>query len=197
MYAINKNTTSKIEVLKSIFICDLFYVTSELDIKEYLSTIKKKYYDARHHVYAYILGDSAEVMKCSDDGEPSKTAGAPILSILQKKKITNVLAIVTRYFGGTLLGTGGLIRAYSNAVLEALQTIELNPIIFTQKIIVICSYKDYQSISSLGYPILNSKFTTDVYLELEIPKEKSLEIVEQISKLTNAKATIHFHEEAS
>ena len=105
---------------KSKFICHLFTVTSADEVTEIIKAEKKKYYDAKHHCYAYVMGDDGSDIKCSDDGEPSGTAGRPMLDILQKEGLTDILCVVTRYFGGTLLGTGGLVRAYSAALKEAI-----------------------------------------------------------------------------
>ncbi|MBR5896146.1 MAG: YigZ family protein [Lachnospiraceae bacterium] len=105
---------------KSKFICHLFNVTSADEVTEIIKAEKKKYYDAKHHCYAYILGDDGADIKCSDDGEPSGTAGRPMLEILQKEGLTDILCVVTRYFGGTLLGTGGLVRAYSAALKDSI-----------------------------------------------------------------------------
>ena len=105
---------------KSKFICHLFTVTSADEVTEIVKAEKKKYYDAKHHCYAYVMGDDGSDIKCSDDGEPSGTAGRPMLDILQKEGLTDILCVVTRYFGGTLLGTGGLVRAYSAALKDAI-----------------------------------------------------------------------------
>lgn len=105
---------------KSKFICHLFTVTSADEVTEIIKAEKKKYYDAKHHCYAYVMGDDGSDIKCSDDGEPSGTAGRPMLDILQKEGLTDILCVVTRYFGGTLLGTGGLVRAYSTALKDAI-----------------------------------------------------------------------------
>ena len=106
---------------KSKFICHLYSVGNVDEITEILKNEKKKYYDARHHCYAYILGDDASEIKCSDDGEPSGTAGRPMLDVLQKEGVTDILCVVIRYFGGTLLGTGGLVRAYQSALKDAIE----------------------------------------------------------------------------
>ena len=105
---------------KSKFICHLFTVTSADEVTEIIKAEKKKYYDAKHHCYAYVMGDDGSDIKCSDDGEPSGTAGRPMLDILQKEGLTDILCVCTRYFGGTLLGTGGLVRAYSAALKDAI-----------------------------------------------------------------------------
>ena len=114
-----------IVIQKSEFITRLFRVNSIEEVEEKLAYVRKKHYDARHNCYAYILGDNQEIQKASDDGEPSKTAGAPMLDVLKKNNMTNILAIVTRYFGGILLGAGGLVRAYSSSVSECLKLAKL------------------------------------------------------------------------
>lgn len=105
---------------KSKFICHLFKVSDPDEAQELLKDEKKRYFDAKHHCYAYILGENGENVKCSDDGEPSGTAGRPMLDILKREGVTDVLCVVTRYFGGVLLGTGGLVRAYSEALKDAI-----------------------------------------------------------------------------
>ena len=119
---IKENVQTEIIVKKSKFICNLIKVENQVEAENIIKQIKKKYYDARHNCVAYrIIEDETIVEKASDDGEPSGTAGGPMLNILQKNNICNVIAIVTRYFGGILLGTGGLVRAYSDAILEAIE----------------------------------------------------------------------------
>ena len=100
---------------KSRFIGEIHKVSSETEAQEIVAAVRKKYYDARHHCYAYIIGSEGEQRKFSDDGEPGGTAGMPMLTILEGKNLTDCVAVVTRYFGGILLGTGGLTRAYSTA----------------------------------------------------------------------------------
>ena len=121
-----QNATSEIEEKKSIFIANIFYVENIEEVERQMKGIKKKYFDARHHCYAYRIIEQAGIKeKQSDDGEPSGTAGAPILNILQKNELINVVVIGTRYFGGTLLGTGGLVRAYSDATLKGLSAAKI------------------------------------------------------------------------
>ena len=105
---------------KSKFICHLFNVKTADEVTEIIKAEKKKYYDAKHHCFAYVMGEDGADIKCSDDGEPSGTAGRPMLDILQKEGLTDILCVCTRYFGGTLLGTGGLVRAYSAALKDAI-----------------------------------------------------------------------------
>lgn len=119
---IKENVSSEIVEKKSKFIANLFYVESVKEAEEIIKQTNKKYFDARHNCIAYrIVEDEQIVEKSSDNGEPSGTAGAPMLNILQKNNLANVLVIVTRYFGGILLGTGGLVRAYSNSLLQAIE----------------------------------------------------------------------------
>jgi len=105
---------------KSRFIANIAAVASEEDAIEFIEKIKKKYYDARHNCYAYIIGDKGDKKKCSDDGEPQRSAGMPMMEVLENQGYFDIVAVVTRYFGGTLLGVGGLIRAYQGAVIEGL-----------------------------------------------------------------------------
>lgn len=119
---IKENTSAQIIEKKSKFIANLFYIQSEEEAERIISEIRKKYYDARHHCYAYSITTKEEnINRMSDDGEPSGTAGSPMLNILQKKNLSNVLIVVTRYFGGILLGTGGLVKAYTEACMQAIQ----------------------------------------------------------------------------
>ena len=103
---------------KSRFLADVESVGSEEDVAVFLEKIRKKYWDARHHCSAYVLGERNEISRCSDDGEPSGTAGRPILDVLTSSGVRNACVVVTRYFGGVLLGTGGLVRAYGRAARE-------------------------------------------------------------------------------
>lgn len=108
---------------KSRFIAEIRPVESEEEATAFIAEVKKKYWDARHHCSAFTIGENNEVARCSDDGEPAQTAGRPMLDVLLGRELHNVCAVVTRYFGGTLLGTGGLVRAYGGAVQEGLKTV--------------------------------------------------------------------------
>ena len=122
---IRENIQNEIVVKKSKFICNLIKVETQEEAENVIKQIRKKYYDARHNCVAYrVIEDEKVIEKASDDGEPSGTAGGPMLNILQKNNLCNVVAVVTRYFGGILLGTGGLVRAYSDAILNSIQISE-------------------------------------------------------------------------
>ena len=112
--------TGEIVEKKSRFIAEVFPVVSEDEISAHIEKIKKEYWDARHHCWAYVIGQNPGTERMSDDGEPAGTAGKPILEVIRGRGLTDVLIVVTRYFGGTLLGTGGLVRAYTQAALEGL-----------------------------------------------------------------------------
>lgn len=123
--SIKENVQTEIVVKKSKFICNLIKVNTQEEAENIIKQLKKKYYDARHNCIAYrIISDDMIIEKSSDDGEPSGTAGGPMLNILQKNNLCNILVVVTRYFGGILLGTGGLVRAYSDATLNAIDIVE-------------------------------------------------------------------------
>lgn len=119
---IEENVSTEIVEKKSKFIANLFYVETVEELENIIRETRKKYFDARHNCIAYRVLENGQIIeKASDDGEPSGTAGAPMLNILQKNEFANVLIIVTRYFGGILLGTGGLVRAYSDSLLKAIE----------------------------------------------------------------------------
>lgn len=123
--SIKENVQTEIVVKKSKFICNLIKIENQEEAENIIKQTKKKYFDARHNCLAYrVVKDNNIIEKASDDGEPSGTAGGPMLNILQKNNLCNILVIVTRYFGGILLGTGGLVRAYSDATLEAINIAE-------------------------------------------------------------------------
>ena len=120
MFTIVKDFRQEIVIEKSRFICTLKKVHSEAEAQEFIKTIKKEFWDATHNCSAYIVDEMAQ--RSSDDGEPSGTAGLPMLEVLRKNKLTNTAAVVTRYFGGIKLGAGGLVRAYTNSVAEAVKS---------------------------------------------------------------------------
>jgi len=120
MKIILESKEAEIVEKKSRFIANIAVVGSEEEALEFIDKIKKKYYDARHNCYAYIIGEDGNKKKCSDDGEPQRSAGMPMMEVLENQGYFDIVAVVTRYFGGTLLGVGGLIRAYQGAVIEGL-----------------------------------------------------------------------------
>ena len=139
-----------------------------------LKYYKKKYHDARHNCYAYIINENTVLKKASDDGEPSGTAGSPILNVLEHHDLINVIAIVTRYFGGVLLGTGGLVRAYSSSVIETIKKAIIIELVEGYEFEVIIDYqeldlfKHYCNINFFN--IINAEYEEKIKLIVEIPK---------------------------
>lgn len=162
MKFIQGNYENTIVIQKSKFIAEAYRVDSVEEIEAILTSIRKKYYDATHHCFAYRLKDN--IQKMSDDGEPAKTAGAPILDVILKQDITNILIVVTRYFGGILLGAGGLVRAYSGAASAVLEQTNFYKLEEQNKFQITCSYSSYQTIlKTMKYiQIEKTSFLTEV-----------------------------------
>lgn len=173
MKKIKDSLENTIIINKSEFITHIYRVDNIDEINLILDNTRKKYYDATHNCYAYILGDNQDIQKQSDDGEPSKTAGFPMLDVLKKNELTNILAITTRYFGGILLGAGGLVRAYSSSVSEALK----NAVYYVDKkctkFQITVSYSDYQKILNIkDINIIEQSFLADINVIASIDIEK-------------------------
>ena len=193
-YCFKTPVTNSITIKRSEFITNLIPVTSEQEIEEHLKNLRKKYYDATHNCYAYILGTNNEIKyKASDDGEPSRTAGVPILDSLQKNNLTNCLCVVTRYFGGIKLGAGGLVRAYSESASSAISLItDLEEIIEKTKITITLSYDLTNTVLKQmnSYTLIDKNFLNDVVLTYELPKEKKDEVIANLINSTNGKISI-------
>ena len=193
-YCFKTPVTNSIIIKRSEFITNLIPVTSEQEIEELLKNLRKKYYDATHNCYAYILGTNNEIKyKASDDGEPSRTAGVPILDSLQKNNLTNCLCVVTRYFGGIKLGAGGLVRAYSESASSAISLItDLEEIIEKTKITITLSYDLTNTVLKQmnSYTLIDKNFLNDVVLTYELPKEKKDEVIANLINSTNGKISI-------
>lgn len=181
---IKETYENTIVIQKSEFITRIFRCDSIEEVEEKLSWVRKKHYDAKHNCYAYILGDNQEIQKSSDDGEPQKTAGAPILDVLKKNNMTNILAVVTRYFGGILLGAGGLVRAYSSSTSECLKKAKLYDIKYQEKFSLTVSYQGYNTLLKvLPYiNILETSFTDMVILIASCDIDKYDELKEDLYK---------------
>lgn len=182
---VDKQSTSEIVEKKSRFICNMMHITSEQEAIDFIKQIKKKYYDARHNVYAYIIGDGS-IKKCSDDGEPSKTAGIPIMQMLEGEGVTDVVCVVTRYFGGTLLGTGGLVRAYT---LSAKTGLEHSGIKVLKPSVIYTVTLPYSQMSNLEYicktfdaQIEDKIFSQDISVKISVDKNKSKEFTDTINE---------------
>ncbi len=174
---IKENVTAQIVEKKSKFIANMFYIESIEEADRIIKETKKKYHDARHNCFAYILetGEENLLVKYNDDGEPSGTAGAPMLNIIANEGLSNVLVIITRYFGGILLGTGGLVRAYSEATKEALKLAEVVEKSIGYVVEIEIEYNDLDKIKyyikQKNMKIIDSKYTENVILTVEMRKE--------------------------
>ncbi len=182
-----ENTSAQIVEKKSKFIANIYYVQSQEEVENILKEIRKKYYDARHNCYAYsILTNNGIVNKMSDDGEPSGTAGAPMLNIITKNELTNILVVVTRYFGGILLGTGGLVKAYSEATMQALEkaTIVNEEIGYEVEITVL--YNEWEKVKyyleKSNILIIDVKYNEKIVSKIEVTEKEKNKIKELIDE---------------
>ena len=191
--------TGEIVEKKSRFIATVRLVESEEEALSCLEALRKKYWDARHNCFVYIIGENQETVRCSDDGEPSGTAGRPMLDVVQGAGLRNVLVVVTRYFGGTLLGTGGLVRAYSQAVQEGLANSVLIDEICGVRLLIETDYNGIGKIQYLlgqrGIPILESEYTDQVKIRVLVPKTEVDRLCAEITEGTNGKAKLEKEEE--
>ena len=176
---------------KSRFIAHVKPVTTEEEALQFIEELKKKYWDARHNCYAFIIGKNAQVVRFSDDGEPSGTAGKPILEVLQNQELRDVVVVVTRYFGGVLLGTGGLVRAYTQSTqvgLNAAQICTMTPMVIITTVI------DYTLIGKIKYVLAQNdalvqdeKYGADVTITFGIPSDKKTRLITELIETTNGK----------
>lgn len=183
---------------KSRFIATVRPIETEEEAIEFIAKMKKKYWDARHNCYAYVAGKNQELQRCSDDGEPNGTAGRPMLDVLLREEIHDAVVVVTRYFGGTLLGTGGLVRAYQKATQEGLAN---SVVIEKQQGELLKVQASYQEVGKLQYvlgqsgiPIIDSVYAQDVELHGVVSKEQTAKIEKELLEATNGKARIIWEE---
>ena len=176
---------------KSRFIATVQPVETEEEAMAFIESMKKKYWDARHNCSAFVLGSKNEITRCSDDGEPSGTAGRPMLEVLLGCEVTNVAVVVTRYFGGVLLGTGGLVRAYTKAVQEGLNNSQIATLAYGTLVQI---ETDYNGIGKLQYilgkasvPIQNSEYTDVVTLQVFLLQEQKESILKEMTEATAGK----------
>ncbi|CAH1856669.1 YigZ family protein [Convivina praedatoris] len=172
-------------IKKSQFIVNFMRIDDELAAKNFINQICKEHYKATHNVFAYVIGDNDEIKRYSDNGEPSGTAGIPILEVLQRRQVHNVAAVVTRYFGGIKLGAGGLIRAYAGTVAQGLNALGLVERIFQLEVILTIDYKNADAltywIKQNQYHMLDTTFDTAVHITIAIDEQK-INAVEQTLK---------------
>lgn len=198
-HAVYEGGQGEIVEKKSRFIATVLPIETEEEALEFIAKMKKKYWDARHNCYVYSIGMNREFTRCSDDGEPSGTAGRPMLDVILGEDIYNVAVVVTRYFGGVLLGTGGLVRAYSKAVQEGLAA---SKVILKQKGIALKITTDYTGLGKIQYiagerniPVLDSEYTDKVVMKLLVPVQDVGSVQKAITEGTNGRAGIEKDQE--
>ncbi|MER0123735.1 YigZ family protein [Streptococcus sp. ZJ93] len=179
------------EIKKSRFICHLKRVRTEDEARDFINHIKKEHYRATHNCSAFILGEQMEIKRSSDDGEPSGTAGVPMLTVLENNHLTNVAAVVTRYFGGVKLGAGGLIRAYAGAVAHGIAEIGIVAVKEQQGIGITMSYSQYQEFAnwrtSHDLEEHDTAFLADVRTTIFVDKEDTQKIIDNLTEFYHGK----------
>ena len=195
-----KEGEAEISEKKSRFIAHIAPAQKEEEAQAFVEKIKKQYWDARHNCWAYSIGEKQPALRCSDDGEPSGTAGKPMLEVLTGQEIHNVVAVVTRYFGGTLLGTGGLIRAYTKSTQEGIQNSVVIEKCLGQKISLTCDYTTSGKIQYLTatdhIPVLDTVYTDNVTFEMIIPIEDVGMMEKKFMEASMGKAVLEKGEES-
>ncbi len=184
---------------KSRFIATVLPVRTEEEALQFIEVVRKKYWDARHHCFAYVIGERGELQRCSDDGEPGGTAGKPILEVIKGEEIRNVVLVVTRYFGGTLLGTGGLVRAYSAAAKEGLASSVIITKIRGVKLHIDINYTGLGKVQYIlgqrGLEVLDAVYTEKVELDALIPMDILEDVEAEITEGTNGQAIMQENEQ--
>lgn len=183
------------DIKKSRFICQLKRVENEEEARQFIAAIKKEHYKANHSCSAMIIGDNSDIKRSSDDGEPSGTAGIPMLTVLEKQELTNVVAVVTRYFGGIKLGAGGLIRAYSGSVANALTKTGLVIVKEQEGLRLSLTYPQYQTYANFltqeGLTECNTQFLDTVTSDIYADKDAIESIENALVEFYQGKVTFH------
>lgn len=186
-----ETSSAEIAVKGSRFLAESFRVDGQSVARDLIKVQKQKYADATHVCHAFIIGKNAEIMGMSDDGEPGGTAGRPMLDVLKGKVCTNILVTVTRWFGGTLLGTGGLVRAYSQAVKDVIDATVFEELVEKSSFKLSCDYQSYQAVRKLiderGAGELEESFGELVSISGKIPSDGCAEFVKAVSERTNGR----------
>lgn len=189
-----ENGTVQEEIKKSKFICHVKRVSSEEEARDFINAIKKEHYKATHNCSAFIIGEQSDIKRTSDDGEPSGTAGVPMLGVLENHRITNSCVVVTRYFGGIKLGAGGLIRAYAGSVAQAVREIGLVEIKEQVVLGITLTYSQYQEFANFlkdhQLAEQDPTFTDQVMTTIFVDKENTNSITAALVELYNGKVII-------
>ncbi|MBQ2608772.1 MAG: YigZ family protein [Butyrivibrio sp.] len=191
---VTKEGTGEIVEKKSRFIGASYIVESVEDAEKKIAEVSKKYWDARHNCYAYVIGKNSENTRCSDNGEPSGTAGKPILEVITGAGLTNTLVIVTRYFGGVLLGTGGLVRAYTQAAQAAVAASETGEMVYARQLTIEVAYNMINNVKYFleqnKISISDPRYTENVQYDICVKEEDKEKITEGLIQKCEGKITI-------
>ena len=183
--------TAEIVEKKSRFIAHSAHVESEEEALAFIEQMKKQYWDARHNCHAFSVGVTNETARCSDDGAPAQTAGKPMLDVLMGQQLKNTVVVVTRYFGGTLLGTGGLVRAYSAAVQEGLKESLIIEKFLCRRVRMSMDYtmlgKMQYLATKLNLMILDTLYTEGVEMQLLVPDTQYAAFIKEVTEASNGK----------
>ena len=183
--------TAEIVEKKSRFIAHSAHVESEEEALAFIEQMKKQYWDARHNCHAFSVGVTNETARCSDDGEPAQTAGKPMLDVLMGQQLKNTVVVVTRYFGGTLLGTGGLVRAYSAAIQEGLKESLIIEKFLCRRVRMSMDYtmlgKMQYLAAKLNLMILDTLYTEGVEMQLLVPDTQYAAFIKEVTEASNGK----------
>ncbi len=189
-----EGASAEIVEKKSRFIATIRPVKTEEEASAFIEKMKKQYWDARHNCSAFVVGENNCITRCSDDGEPSGTAGRPMLEVLLGSGITNIAVVVTRYFGGVLLGTGGLVRAYQGAVQEALPLCKTGIMLTGTYYQITASYADAGKIQNVAaeenIDVLDTEYGENVRFRMFLTTEEESRILAQITDRTAGRATM-------
>lgn len=194
-FVVTEPFSARTEVKKSVFIATVKEARSESDALSFIAEMKKQYWDARHNCYAYIVGENDGIRRFSDDKEPQGTAGKPILDVLSGSGFKNTVIVVTRYFGGILLGTGGLVRAYSSAAAEALAGAPSLPLQKGHLVRIRCDYsaagKLQHLFSSGQIPLFDTKYEENVTFSLALSEETEQADLKKITEAAGGAASVN------
>lgn len=190
---IQSNGQHELEIKKSRFICQLCRIKDEDEAMAFITDVKKNNAKANHNCFAYMLGEQDAIQRESDDGEPSGTAGVPILEVLKRNELHNLCAVVTRYFGGIKLGAGGLIRAYSNATSEAIETVGIVQLVLQTNLAITISYSNYEKLTYFleqqAITITDTDYTDQVTVKIAVDTPELASLSTSITDLLAGQAT--------
>jgi uncharacterized YigZ family protein len=191
---VGRDGTAEIEVERSRFLCTIARVGDEVGAREVLEQVRRQHWDARHHCHASILGPDRAIEQASDDGEPPGTAGPPILAVLRGRQLTDVVAVVSRWFGGVLLGTGGLTRAYSDAARAALEEVGVVERVLQElcevSVDIAAVGRLEHDLRSRGARVLGIEYTDEAWLRFAVPPRARAVTEEIIAELTSGTAEL-------